>query len=609
MCGIVGATCPDGVDIDTFEKMRDELEHRGPDGKGLYLNDDGTTALGHRRLAIIGLSSKGNQPMANEDGTVYLVFNGEIYNYRSLRETLENCGHEFTSETDSEVILHGYEEWGSDCVERLRGMFSFGIYDENTDRTFLARDRAGIKPLFISDRDDRFLFASEPKAFLADDQFPREVDTVGLQYYLKYRYIPSPRTIWKDVKSVPPGCYAVVEGGSYEIEPYWDLSETEQSEVTDEETALSRVSETLRDAVQSHLVSDVPVGVLLSGGLDSSVVTALASQETDDLEAFTMGFDAVTDERTHARTVADEFDIDLTESTLDAGDLETLVDEVLYYYDQPLADSSIFPTFLLMESASEELKVVLSGDGGDEVFAGYRWYDWYSLYERLDPLAPVFSSAYRVVDKLGDYSRNELLSSAKRVLKPFTMEGFDRYKALMDNRFDDSEVASLTGKEAAFDEELVSRHAADNADVGDLQRLDFKTFMTDDILVKVDRASMAHSLEVRVPLLDHELVEEALSHGDSINYRDGTKKHLLKRLARQLLPNAIIDRPKEGFGVSLDEIGFLETYRSTLRDSRAVEDGVLDDEYVRKVLESGGSERKLTTLVLFELWYRRWVDV
>jgi asparagine synthase (glutamine-hydrolysing) len=612
MCGIVGELNDDTIGRDRFLAMRDALAHRGPDGSGLHRSDDGTVALGFRRLAIIDLTEAGNQPLVNEDGTAYLVFNGEIYNFRDLRQRLRDRGHSFTSDTDSEVILHGYEEWGTDVLSRLRGMFAFAIWDAAAERLFLARDRLGIKPLYYYDPGDRFVFASEPAGILADDRVPRKIDPAGLVHYFRYRYVPAPLSIWEDMYKVPEGHYLLFEGEDYSVHEYWQppppsAAATKPTEVE----AVADLYERLRDAVRSHLLSDVPLGVLLSGGVDSSTITALAASERPDLTTFSMGFDPPErSELEHSRAVTEALGVDNTERVLSPDSLDRILPRVVETYSEPLADSSIFPTYLLMNEVSDELKVALSGDGGDELFAGYRWYDRYLRYRRFSALRPLLSPVRSLTEPIADRTDHSLIQVLDRELHRLTARGIDQYQLLMHPSVDDATLEELLGSEyrtAVDGPDEVASYARGDMGVRELQHLDLATFLPDDVLVKVDRASMANSVEVRPVFLDHPLVENVLSLDETLLYRDGEKKHLLKRLARELVPASTVDRPKSGFGAPLEEMGFLERYRGFLEDSHAARDGVFVDERLADLAEDARPPTQFK-LILFELWYRHWVD-
>lgn len=611
MCGIIGevADCP--VNEHRFVKMRDKLAHRGPDGSGLKLLNNDQTALGHRRLAIIDPTDNGLQPMSNEEDTVWLVFNGEIYNFKSLRHELEAAGHNFTSDTDSEVIVHGYEEWGDDCIERFEGMFSFGLWDDCTERLFLARDRLGIKPLYYYEGEGRFIFASEPKAIIADERIPRDIDPNALGHYLQYRYVPASESIWEGMSKLRPGHTLVRKDNKTKIHQYWDLSQYVDEQNTAPETVLEEVHDRLRKSVHSRLISDVPLGFLLSGGVDSSLVTSLGHEADEDRTAYSIGIGGGEyTELPHARDAAEAIGVDLVEKKLDATDIDGLLEDVLYYYDEPLADTSVFPTMLLMDAVNDDLTVALSGDGGDELFVGYRWYNWYRFYRALSPLSGIFSAVDYGLQQLPASIRNGPLSTLSRLVSPFSETGWDRYQEVMSPRFTPNEIEGIMSDDANAErscDDPLDEHRGSDQSTKDLQYLDMKSFLVDDILVKVDRASMANSVEVRVPFLDHSLVEYAMSRDTDSIYRNGELKWVLKQLARRYVPDRIIDREKQGFSVPIDKMPFLEEGKTLLKNSEAAADGLFDQEGIDETLREG-TDIQLYTLVMFELWYRRWAD-
>jgi len=610
MCGIIGEISDEKIDVEKFIEMRDELRHRGPDDSGLWISKDKKIALGHRRLAIIDLSPSGKQPMSNETEDIWLTFNGEIYNYKELRDELIEKGHEFRSNTDSEVIIHLYEELAEKCVEKLRGMFAFGIWDEKRKRLFLARDRFGIKPLYYYKNDGRFIFASEIKAIVKDDKIERKINPIALRYYFIYRYIPAPYSIWQNIYKLPQAHYLLYNPNKnkLEIRRYWNLNL--RNEKPDEEFAIKKVKELLEESVRYHFVSDVPVGILLSGGLDSSIVAAISSSLGVKTTTFSIGFESEKySELPYAKLVAKKFKIKNVEKILTSYKVVDLLEnDILYYYDEPLGDSSIFPTFLLMETVAKELKVALSGDGGDETFAGYTWYRKFSIYKKLEALSMIFKLLYLIISKFP-------FKTLKMRLKPFTIDdSFIRYRSIMATRFSEDEIRNLFGKEfyeeIENDEDVIRQYANDIRNVKDMQFLDMNSFLVDDILTKVDRASMAHSLEIRVPFLDHPLTEYVMSLDSELIFKNHEKKHLLKRVASLLgLPKEIIYRKKKGFSAPIAELGIIDKYIPLLKNSHAAKDGILNQDFINKLISSNRSDEnnaKLWLLILFELWYRRW---
>ncbi|MEZ3115664.1 asparagine synthase (glutamine-hydrolyzing) [Halobaculum sp. MBLA0147] len=607
MCGIIGEISSEPVDLSTFCRMRDELSHRGPDGSGLYTSADERVALGFRRLAIIDLSDDGMQPMANEDESLYLLFNGEIYNYQSLRSELVDAGHVFSSETDSEVILHGYEEWGEAVLNRLRGMFAFAIWDESEGSLFAARDPFGIKPLYFYDGEDRFVFSSELKGILADSSIDRTLSTQGVQSYLKYGYVPAPLTIWENMSKLVPGEYLRYDGHTVETESYWSPTDYLDERSPPYPEAVSELQRILNDSVDHHLVSDVPLSVLLSGGVDSSTIAALAVDEASGLSAFSMGFDGGDDELNAAREVASLLGVDQTRDVLDSDALESLLDEVFYHFDEPLADTSIFPTFLLMESVSDHFKVVLSGDGGDELFAGYNWYDRYARYKRFNRLSPIFSLVTEGLDSLSSDVGISLVQSLKWRASLASKSGLDQYVSAKGATFSSDELTTLLDGRFGRDTDTtaVERYEVEWSTIKGAQCFDMRTFLP-SILTKVDRASMANSVEARVPLLDREVAEYALSLDGSYHYNRGEKKRLLRSVSREILPDRVVDRPKSGFGAPLESMDFFSENIDALEASRAAEDGIFDQNTLDSYLTDDSPRQKLFRLLIFELWYRRW---
>jgi len=610
MCGIIGEISIEKIDIEKFIEMRDELKHRGPDDAGLYVNEKGNVALGHRRLSIIDLTSSGRQPMTNEDNNLWLTFNGEIYNYRELREELIKS-HEFKSKTDSEVIIHAYEQWGVDSLKKLRGMFAFAIWDKKTNKLFLTRDRIGIKPLYYYFDNNKFIFSSELKSIIKDKKIRRKINPTALKYYFTYRYIPSPYSIWQGIYKLPPAHYLIYENNKYSIKRYWDLKL--ENKAPNVNLIVEDIQKLLENSINNHLISDVPVGVLLSGGLDSSIITAIGSKVKEDLLSFSIGFEPQKySELQYSRMVSNKFKTKNTEKILSASKIPHLLDQILYYYDEPLGDSSVFPTFFLMETVSKEVKVTLSGDGGDEIFAGYNWYSDFDVYERFEVFSWIFKTAYSVISKLSDKFDNELLKILKYRLKRFSVDGLERYRMIMAPRFEESEIKELFSNryyEKIDVDNIIENYAKnDPMNVKDLQLLDLHTFLVDDILVKVDRASMANSLEVRVPFLDHHVVEYVMSLDSKVLFKNKEKKYLLKKIATSLLPTDITYRKKKGFSAPIDKLGLIDDNIHVLNDPYSVKDGVLKQGFIDKLIHCRNStdRAKLWLLILFELWYRKW---
>jgi asparagine synthase (glutamine-hydrolysing) len=620
MCGIAGIVDVSGrpVDARLLSAMTTAQAHRGPDGDGFVCR--GAVGFGHRRLAIIDLAT-GDQPMANEDASVWIVFNGEIYNFRELRRELEARGARFRTASDTEVILRAYEEFGLDCVRHLRGMFAFAILDERRRTVFLARDRVGIKPLVYSWDGRRLLFASELKGILADPTFPRSLDLTAFGEYLTYHYVPAPRTIFTAARKLPPASTLLLslDGGEPRVSTYWRMTFAPNSHVTEADWMVGLRAQ-LRDAVRAHMISDVPIGAFLSGGIDSSTVVALmAEMSTSPIRTFAIGFpEAEFDELTFARQVARRHATDHHEYVVTPNALEVLP-KLIWHFDEPFADSSAVPTYYVSKITRQHVTVALSGDGGDENFAGYRRYaravDLDRQMTGLGPtlLRPLLAAAARLlpVGAPGQAYATMLASSGlEQYFRLVTYERTETLRRLLADRL-------ATSASSAADPGVFSRLGAQMGApdyVSALQHIDMQTYLPDDILAKVDRASMAVSLEARVPLLDHVLMEYIGTIPSSFKLRGGNGKYLLKQVMRDALPREVLERRKMGFGVPL-AAWFRHELRDfawdTLLSQSSRERGLFQPSEVSRLLRVHDSGRRdysarLWALVCFELWMRQW---
>ena len=552
MCGIAGVLAMQSKapfsSAEIAARMNRCLAHRGPDDTGLWHSADGQVALAHSRLSIIDLSPMGRNPMS-WGNRLWITFNGEIYNYREIRQEAERRGHEFRSQTDTEVILAAYDEWGLDAASHLVGMFAFGLWDENRKRLWLVRDRVGKKPLYYTEHGGVFRFASELKAILADEQFPREIDRTALRLFLRYGYIPAPFTIFTHAKKLPPAHWLVHEQGQATITRYWDPFDhvRPEGQPTDSD-ALREIEARLSLAVRQRLIADVPLGAFLSGGVDSSLIVAMMQEHTTTpVRTFTVRFrDSEFDESTHAAAVARHLGTDHVEETCDEADMLGIVDKLPEIFDEPHADSSAIPTYLVSRAARRHVTVALSGDGGDELFWGYPRYRYHSSAKAAlllpQPLrrAAAAAAAHLPTRRLRRIS--DVLANADS----------DTYASFV-TLFGQQDVEALTGATSPdaplYQQARQSCAELDSATIPAL--LDFVTYLPDDILVKVDRASMALGLEVRSPLLDHHVVEFALGLPMAFKQRGGETKWLLKQLLYKRVPRRLVDRPKQGFGVPL----------------------------------------------------------
>ncbi len=562
MCGICGKIFIDPraqVERGLVQHMTDALAHRGPDAEGFHIR--GAAGLGHRRLKIIDLA-EGKQPMYNEDASLVVVFNGEIYNYLMLRRELQAAGHHFKTNSDTEVLLHGYEQWGKDLLRRLRGMFAFALWDEPRQQLFLGRDQVGIKPLHYYWDGGQFLFASEIKAILQDPSVSRKIDAHALDDYLTYLYVPAPKTIFAGIRKLRPGHGLVVSARGLEEFEYWDLDFSPQNGKPEAELAES-IKEALRDSVSSQLMSEVPLGAFLSGGIDSSAVVGMMGQLLDQpVNTASIGFtESAFDELPYARMVAQKYRTNAHEKIVQA-EAAQILDTLAWHFDEPFADSSMAPTYYVSQIARERVTVCLSGDGGDENFAGYRRYRFDVFENHLrgfmpqmlrGPLFGMLGKIYPKADWLPQMFRAKTLFT-NLSLSPergyFHTMGW--FNAAMKKQ---SYKATLRQELQGYDPfSAMQAHFARTEGWDPLSRIqyvDIKTYLVDDILTKVDRASMAHGLEVRVPLLDHLFMEHVARIPAEYKLRAGEGKYIFKQALCGIVPHEILYRPKMGFSIPL----------------------------------------------------------
>jgi asparagine synthase (glutamine-hydrolysing) len=613
VCGICGiATTHGAADVEALRTMSDLLVHRGPDSAGEHV--DGGVALAARRLSIIDLEH-GDQPIANEDGNCVVVQNGEIYNYPELRRELDRAGHELRTRCDTEAIVHLYEEHGLGFAERLRGMFAIAIWDARRHRLVLARDRYGIKPLYYRHAGGELRFASELRAL------PRgEIDLDALEAFLAFNSIPAPYSIFRDVRKLPAGHVLVWEDGEVSLERYARPGPAAEGELRtgDEAELVEELRARLRDSVRAHLLSDVPVGVLLSGGVDSAALAALAAQETSEpVHTFTIGFAERTfDERDDARLVAERYGTEHHE-LLVRPEPELLLRALAETFDEPFADSSALPTYLVSQLAAEHVKVALSGEGGDELFGGYYVYVADLLADHLAPLA---RAVRPLVEALPASTRKASLDyKAKRFVRAAHLPPLERHHGWKEI-FSAEARAELTGRRAAFDPVDVYRaryaETAGAPQLARLQDVDFGVYLVDDLLVKTDRASMAHSLEARVPFLDPLVTNLAFALPTRLKVRGLAKKVLLRKAVEPLLPAEVAHGRKRGFSIPAAAWlrGELEPFaRETLSPQNLQRQGFFHPQPVARLIDEhvAGREdcsRQLWGLLAFTLWYERHVE-
>lgn len=627
MCGITGIVRRNEqpIDANLLAQMCDRMRHRGPNDDGYYLN--GSVGLAMRRLAIIDLKG-GQQPIHNEDRTAWIVFNGEIYNYRQLREKLEKLEHEFYTDSDTEVIIHAYEQYGADCPKHLRGMFAFAIWDEKKRELFLARDRVGKKPLLYALANGQLIFASEFSSLLLHPDISREIAPEAIHYYLSFKYVPAPLTAYRAIKKLEPGhTLRFGSDGEVKIDRYWQPDFTKKIKLSEEEAGV-RVIEILREAVRVRLVSEVPLGAFLSGGVDSSAVVALMSEQSaEPVKTFSIGFEEQDfSELDHARRVAEHIGADHHEFIVRPDALEVLP-MLVEHYGEPYADPSAIPTYYVAKETRKFVTVALNGDGGDECFAGYERYAAMRFAEEYRKLPHLLCKSVieQIVESLpSSEAHRSRVKDVKRFLKAASLPSVQRYLNWVS-------VFDAKAKDELYMDEFqrkVRRHEpadfltpwfarANRAGVVDAALLaDTMTYLPNDLLTKVDIASMAVSLEARSPFLDHYVIEFAASLPENLKLRGLTTKYLLKKALKKLLPTANLKRRKMGFGVPISHWlrGPMQKFlRETLLAEKALKRGFFKPEAVTHLIEQhtcGNRDyaHQLWTLLMLEMWFNRFID-
>jgi len=616
MCGIAGivdSRLDRTVDELLIREMCRAIHHRGPDDGGLWC--EGGVGIGMTRLSIIDVAG-GHQPIFNEDGSVAVVFNGEIYNHDDIRRDLEDRGHRFRTRVDSETIVHLYEEYDRDCVDHLRGMFAFAVWDSRKRKLFIARDRLGIKPLHYTSNNGRLIFSSEIKSILSVPGVARAASADALVAYMAYGYVPAPLTMFEGISKLPAGHWLEFADGEVAVEPYWDVEYRPDHSRSEEET-VDGVLEILDEAVRMRLMSEVPLGAFLSGGTDSSVVVGLMARHmTSPVKTFSIGFDFDRySELGYARKVAEHFKTEHHEHIV-TPDVLGLVGRLIDQFDEPFSDSSAIPTYYVSELARERVTVALSGDGGDELFAGYsRFFDdsHVRMATRvpvalrkalLEPLTRAFPADARGID----YMRDAVGTRDEQYVRRITGGVSSIYRQVFSGRT----VAAVESTDPLrFVRPYLDHMAAGNV-LSRRQYVDTKMYLCDDILTKVDRTSMLVSLEARVPILDHKVVEFAATIPAAMHTRGSGMKHVLKKAAERLMPSAMVNRPKMGFGIPLGE--WIQTDWAELADDlvlgpRSSERGNLNPEFVQRVMAEHRRGRRdngtmIWRLMVLELWYR-----
>ena len=626
MCGICGIINFDHFPVQEsiLNEMNNSISHRGPDDHGIYIYKN--SGIAHRRLSIIDLGS-GHQPIANEDNTIWLVFNGEIYNYRSLREYLLQKGHQFRTDTDTEVIIHLYEELGCGCIEKLEGMFAFAILDQQKEKLLLARDRMGQKPLFYTLQNNVFVFASELQAIVKHPKINKEINFQGVHDFLTLQYIPAPNTIYKNISKLMPSSYLELElhKTDYKTHKYYQCSFKNKLDISYEDAKV-KLRELTTEAVKKRLMSDVPLGSFLSGGIDSTIVTGLMAEITDNsVKTFTIGFgNSRYDERNYAKETALKFQTDHNVKIVNPNDF-SIVEKLIKNYGEPYADSSMLPTFLLSKFAGEKVTVALSGDGADELFAGYYRYLAFKYSTKAD-IIPIsirkllYKTASTLLSKGTD--ERKIVSKIHRILRMAATPSGKRYLDII-SRTDETQKLSIYGKHIEKQElsdtqkyfdRINSKLTAENS-VEKLMELDMHTYLPYDILTKIDIASMSNSLELRSPFMDHKLIEFVNSLPLEYKLKGNRRKRILVDTFSDIIPNNLQHRNKMGFGVPIASWlrnDWKKHSNELLLGGNGIKNGYFSKEVLSKILSQHQDNQTdnsylIWSLMIFELWYNQFM--
>ncbi|HRI02267.1 MAG TPA: asparagine synthase (glutamine-hydrolyzing) [Pyrinomonadaceae bacterium] len=629
MCGIAGwinlKQTKENHTESVLHSMCERIVHRGPNSEGLWLDD--TVALGMRRLSIIDLHT-GDQPVFNCDKSVIVMMNGELYNYREVRDELEKKGHKFVTKSDTEILPHLYEEYGEDLVDHLNGMYAFSLWDTRKKKLIIARDRFGEKPLYYGVFDGKLIYASEPKAMLAHPSVNIELDKGALRHYLSYDYVPAPMSIYKGISKLPAAHMLTVENGEVRTRRYWNMNwEPTQTGSIDDKACELR--DLLSDAVRMRLVSDVPLGILLSGGIDSSTVAAFATQHaTERVKTFSIGFEEDSfDESKYARQVAKHLDTEHYEEKLSATTAGDLISDIGTWLDEPLSDGSLIPTFLLAQFVRKHVTVALGGDGGDELFAGYPMYYAHMVAAKYTRVPSLIRKGLiePVVKRLPVSTKNMSFDyKAKRFVRGATLDTVERHHSWFGSFSREEQNQLLTPKILSASDGDIYRGPREllalcdaTTEIEQMQFLDINYYMAEDILTKVDRAAMAVSLETRAPFLDPRVGRFAASLPLAYKLSGKSGKHILKKAMADLLPANILHRPKKGFGIPIAEWlkGRLNPLMHDLLSPAKLKDqGLLNAEYVQKLITehergTASHHKQLWTLLVFQLWYDNFLSV
>jgi asparagine synthase (glutamine-hydrolysing) len=622
MCGIAGIVAPKGFSVDKalLERMTRSMEHRGPDDQGIFIHEN--VGLGHRRLSIIDLSS-GHQPLFNEDGTVVVVYNGEIYNFKEIKAELEACGHVFRTHCDTEVIVHAYEQWGASCPNKFRGMFAFAIFDRNTGDVFLCRDRVGVKPLYFAIEGDSLLFASEIKAILPALERKPGINLSRLDFYVSLGYVPGDETLFAGIRKLLPGHTLTWKNGDMRIVRYWDLANIQPLKISFDE-AKHRFEEMLLDCVRMRLMSDVPLGAFLSGGLDSSAIVACMSRiSPDPVKTFTVGYsdDPDSSEFEYARIVARHFKTEHHEFNLGAGDFFESLDLLLMHAEEPVVESAAVALYRISKLAREHAIVLLSGEGGDEILAGYplhrltrsvnRAHGFLRMIPRslLNRVGPVLATGNEKRMKYWDWACQPLRERYQSISNDVT-------GSIKREMYHDALAPHLGTDLRDYFVALFDRMPVGHSDMARMAYADINSWLPEDLLLKADKMTMATSVELRVPLLDYQLMEFCVALPDDFRLNGHQGKYLMKKVMEKYLPHDIIYRKKRGFPVPIARwfrTDLREKAREILLDPKSVGRHYFKKTYVEDVLDKHATgredlSRRIFSLLTLELWHRKYID-
>ncbi len=642
MCGIVGSySFNKKIDKAVLTSMKDALTHRGPDDNGIYIDEENNVGLGHRRLSIFDLSSLGHQPMSNENGSIWITYNGEVYNFKEIREELIERGYSFKSNSDTEVLIKAYEEWGIDCVHKFIGMFALGIWDKREKKLYLLRDRVGVKPLYYYYKDGLFLFGSELKALMKHPEFSKDLNYSVLSLYLRYGYIPAPFTIFNNTYKLRQGHYLSVSNNNVKEIKYWDIVDyyLEEPIKASEDEIAEELENLLIDSFKYRLVSDVPVGVFLSGGIDSTTLTALLQKNiSTQLKTFTIGFyEDRYDEAKWAKKIANYLGTDHTEYYLSVKEALSIIQNLPEIYDEPFGDDSGIPTYFVSRLARQDVTVALSADGGDELFCGYDRYRSVTYLNRRFLRLPRYIRN-SIIKALSSFS-SSTVDSLYSIFKPCIPEikgykdKFEKWRNILRevnngnildmykfniNRWTPDDLTRVMGHQYdlrfnTYFEDTFLR-LRNNDLVTQMMAIDFKTSLVDGILTKVDRATMSVSLEAREPFLDHRLVQYVARIPVNFKYKNGMSKYILRKILYKYVPRELLERPKQGFSIPLAEWLKGELYylvRDYLNEDKLKREGIFNpgvvSSCVKGFMNGSINVQKIWFLLMFEMWKGKWL--